>query len=240
MLPPRISRFPLAINGKEIYDIVYLGNIIKIDTYESQQLLDNYLFVFATTEGSVTYEGKESSYASVKIDLVRDIEISYFNKWLQEKKAKFHSYKGGSLVLNEFAEIMEEKDDFSRSYYVSLKDQVFYKDGKPFLKKNMRIFLYKETDTKQFDNLSRVQLAPEFRAQLEYDRYERMEDNHMEGYYYLEGLIKQLNKNVDDNALNELLQLAKNKLEESKKIKAKAHDEYIQKLWNCGYRFRDI
>ena len=171
-----IGTLPLGRNGREKYDIVYLGGLIP--NYSNSQIpnlfYNDYVFLFST---HLLYTSEDSNwYGHVDIDLLRHDYLSYFNYDLRER-GSFHVLTKEPLILNEFLEVRAEESEQGIQIIAHLKKQnILNKDHKVALSRDFHILLVKENRT-FIDNLPILELGPEFQAKLKHDKaLERLDE----------------------------------------------------------------
>lgn len=100
-------------------------SILKLDVFPPQgyRNLDGYSFVFNTFPKS--YKNERCSY--VRTEIVRDSRLLAMDKQIPNTE-KF-VFKGGTLRVNDFIEVIQEKTRFQTKYIAILKEQVSRTDG---------------------------------------------------------------------------------------------------------------
>ncbi|MFD2130399.1 hypothetical protein ACFSKI_03955 [Pseudogracilibacillus auburnensis] len=173
-----MSRFPLGINGREKYDVVYVGDVIPnyLNSNIPSLLSNDYVFLFSTMMLNLSEE--VHSYGHVYIDLVRHDQLSNFNYDLRAR-GNYHVLKKEPLILNDFLELVPEETEQGIQITAHLKKQnLINKDYKVVSIKDFRILLVRENNHITSDNFPTLELGPEFQATIEHEKTK-------ERYHYL-------------------------------------------------------
>lgn len=153
--------FPSVI-GTGKYSIVKLSVVPSYAYSDVPSILKEYAFVFETF-----YSNDKTKNGWTNVDIVPIDTLSIFNIHV-EGASKFN-YAGGNLVINEFIEIVEERDEYAKRYIAVLKNQI--SKNKQYVR-DIRILLCTDNNVgdKCLDNIPIVQLGPEFEAKVNYHK----------------------------------------------------------------------
>ncbi|MFJ5768899.1 hypothetical protein [Psychrobacillus sp. NPDC093180] len=231
---PRVTSISQIQSESRTYDIVYIRIDLNYASKKAKLLYDKYVFVFTTNRNS-------EDYGAVSIELEKDANLSSFYSDVQER-GTFHVNNNESMVINEFLELRIEEKDSTRHFVAYLKDQLFYKNHKPWYKQDIRVLLFSENGNMKdsFDNMSSLQLAPEFAAKIELDHYNDLKNYCRNGLRFIESIKIPVNDKHEKKILEQILQLAK---EEEKLMQKKYYlmlDEYLNRLKQCRHHFRNF
>ncbi|MEK4404012.1 hypothetical protein MKZ26_06130 [Sporosarcina sp. FSL K6-6792] len=230
-----ISRFPLSSNGHEVYDVVYVGEIIPqyMSNDISNILLNEYVFVFSTMlrgcKGS-------SFYGHVEIDFMRHELISSFNGRIRER-GSFHVLDKENLNINEFLEIVQEDTEYGKQIIANLRSQsISDSDGNVTYIRDFRVSLVKENNHNGFANLPKLELGPEFEAKLKWDLARKHLDYLDTGSSVLLGLVN-LNHSESEHSesINKVREIVEQEEELAKVEHKRAFNNYLSIRSNLMY-----
>jgi len=233
-----MGRFPLGSNGREKYDVVYIGEVIPhyLNSDNSNLLNNNYVFLFST----MLDQSEDSEwYGHVDIDLIRHDLLSNFNYELR-KRGRFHVLKKEPLILNDFLEVVPEETEHGIQITAHLKKQnILNKDYKVAMIRDFRVLLVRENNMSSYDNFPLLELGPEFQAEIDDKKANEHFYKLKNSLEVLKGLAYRNEKNskikdaieVVESALAQDIQKAENERERAFKryIDIKRSLKYIQK-----------
>ena len=225
---PDISRFPLGMNGCEVYDIVYLGDIIPgyINSPIPTVLHDKYVFLFST----MLRQDKESYwYGHVNIDFMKHELLSCFNEQIRERGNK-HILGDENLKLNDFLEIVHEETEHGKRIIAQLKNQKIIKNYKEVgYTRDFRILLVQENNSNNLDNIPILELGPEFSAKLDCDMAEERLNYLNTGSSVIDGRIYRNRRNPEDTkSIKKVQDILKKEIEDAKQEREQLFNNYLR------------
>lgn len=223
-----ISSFPLGMNGCEVYDIVYLGDIIPgyINSTIPRVLHDKYVFIFTT----MLKQDRESYwYGHVNIDFMKHELLSCFNGKIRERGNK-HVLGEQNLKLNDFLEIVHEETEHGKRIIAQLKNQNIIKNYKEVgYTRDFRILLVQENNPNNLDNIPILELGPEFSAKLYLDRAEERLNYLNTGSSVNDGLVYRNRRNSEDTeSIKKVQDILKKEIENAKQEREQLFNNYLR------------
>ncbi|UOE78290.1 hypothetical protein [Parageobacillus thermoglucosidasius] len=236
---PEISRLPFGQSPKDFYDIVYVGRaILDHNSDLAQKLQDYYVFLFTT---AFNQEVDSCTYGHVRIDLVKQEYLSYFNRDIM-KRARHHVYTGGTLEINPFLSIVEEEDKHSKQIIAHLKKQKIlknYHENEVKYIRDFKVLLIRDNGKNEYNNLPVLELGPEFQARLDYDWADERKKYLQDGLFVLTSLSNDYEGKPEQSTIKETISLLKRKIDEASRKKKEAFEHYLQiRAQNSYYRKR--
>lgn len=239
-----MSRFPLGINGREKYDVVYVGEVIPnyINSNIPSLFSDDYVFLFSTMMLNLSEEAH--SYGHVNIDLVRHDQLSNFNYDLRER-GNYHVLKREQLILNDFLEVVPEETERGIQITAHLKKQnMLTKDYKVASTRNFRVLLVRENNHKAYDNFPILELGPEFQATIEHEKANERFHDLRSCSQVLSGITYRNKRNSKVKDASEVIGAALDEdIEKAKNERERAFNRYIDirnRLEYIHKRFPDV
>lgn len=234
-----ISRFPLGGNGSEVYDIVYLGEVILsyANSNISKLLLDEYVFLFST----MLRQSKDSSwYGHVEIDFIKHELLSCFNETIRNR-GSYHVLNEDTLKINDFLEIIQEKTDHGKQIIAHLKKQNILENHKVRYTRDFKILLVKENNHNGFDNLPVLELGPEFQAKLDWDLAKERLHYLYTGSRVLEGLVY-WNRSASEHteSIKKIQEILEQEIERAEMEREKAFNNYIRMRHDLLYIHKSL
>ncbi|WP_271814149.1 hypothetical protein [Clostridium beijerinckii] len=232
---PDISIFPLGMNGYEVYDIVYLGDLIPgySNSPIPKVLHDEYVFIFTTL-----LNGKKESchYGNVKIDFMKHELLSCFNSQIREK-GNIHVLGKENLQINDFLEIVNEKTEHGRRIIAQLKNQKIIKNHTEVAyTRDFRVLLVQENNQDSLDNIPVLELGPEFRSKLDWDRAKEQVNELNTASGVLAGLSYRNRRNPEDTeSIKKVQYVLKKEIEEAKQKSEELFDNHLRIKKNLLY-----
>ncbi|WP_439875420.1 hypothetical protein ACSLGG_06695 [Bacillus mycoides] len=234
-----MSRFPLGRNGREVYDVVYLGGAVPnyVKSNIPRLLFDEYVFLFTT----MLRQNKDSSwYGHVEIDFMKHELLSCFNQTIRDR-GNYHILSDSTLKINDFLEIVQEENDQGKQIIAHLKKQNILKDYEIKYTRDFKIILVKENNHNGFDNLPVLELGPEFQAKLDWDLAEERRDYLYTGSRAISGLSYR-NKNDLGNAevINKVEEILERDIKKAEEERNRAFDNYLSMKHDLLYVHKSI
>ncbi|WP_340400437.1 hypothetical protein [Paenibacillus sp. FSL H8-0079] len=155
--------------------------ILKLDVFpwSGYRELENYSFVFSIFPGK---EDDEKCY--VKIEIVHDSDLVAMNEGVIQ--ADKFIFKEGSLVINDFIEVVQEKTRFHTQYVAILRNQLkFINDNKYVGTRNVLLFTNNLDGEGLIDGYSAF-YANEFESSVNWQKAQFDHQLFIKVYRYLE------------------------------------------------------
>lgn len=235
---PDISCFPLGTNGCEVYDIVYVGDIVPnyINSSIPKVLCDEYVFLFTTM---LNTNRESCSYGHVHIDFVKHELLSCFNYRIRER-GNIHVLGKENLILNDFLEIVHEETDHGKHIIAHLKNQNIIKNHHEIdYKRDFRILLFQENNLNSYDNIPVLELGPEFNAKLDCDRADEHLDNLRTGSLLIRGLSYRNEKNNEvTESIKKVQDILEKEIKEAEQKQERLFDNYLRIIKSLLYVYK--
>lgn len=222
-----IDIFPIGIQGGEVYDIVYLGDIIPnyINSPIPKILTSEYVFLFTTMLNC----NKDSYYyGHVTIHLLKHESLSYFNNEIRQR-GNMHVMGRENLKINDFLEIVQEETEQGKQIIAKLKNQNIIRNYKEIVcKKNFRILLVRENSKNFIDNIPLLEFGPEFSLKLECDRADERVDELTNTEMILSALIHRNNIKLEDSKTKNIKDMLEKEIEDARKKRDELFDKELR------------
>lgn len=213
--------FPSSISSAK-YSIVKISAIPSYCYSEIPRILSDYAFIFETF-----YSKDTNVNGFTNIDIVPINTLTLYNTHV-EAASKFE-YKGGNLIINEFAEITEENSSYGKQYVAVLKNQVS-KDKKYVSDKNILLCEDNGDGEKRLDNIPLVQLGPEFESKIEYYNEKERLNNIRDIKVHLLGLQQHFKNEEEKTVIEQFSKLVEKQMSLQKDKENKSFDNYLNIL----------
>lgn len=213
--------FPSSISSAK-YSIVKISAIPSYCYSEIPRILSDYAFIFETF-----YSKDTNVNGFTNIDIVPINTLNLYNTHV-EAASKFE-YKGGNLIINEFAEITEENSSYGKQYVAVLKNQVS-KDKKYVSDKNILLCEDNGDGEKRLDNIPLVQLGPEFESKIEYYNEKERLNNIRDIKVHLLGLQHHFKNEEEKTVIEQFSKLVEKQMSLQKDKENKSFDNYLNIL----------
>jgi len=224
------------MNGKEKYDVVYIGNVVPnfCDSNIPILLKKDYVFLFTT----MLNQDKDSyGYGHVNIDLVRCDYLLHFDPRLRDC-GNFHVLENEPLRINDFLEVIPKKTENGIQIIAHLKKQkIMGKDHRTVeMISDFSVLLLRENNGYHYDNYPPLELGPEFQADINSAEAERRYYNLQDTSLTLKVIGHYNKENLELISAIEVVQAALNKdIADAELIKEQEFNRHLDCKSNLWY-----
>lgn len=199
--------FPSGISGGHEYNLVKFNAIPNYVGLPSD--FHEYVFVFAT----YTFNSEDKEYGRTHVEIVNINSLPCFNPHVRE--ANQFIYEGGTLVINDFVEIIEAKNEYETKYIAVLKNQPLKIDGEYRQTQDINELLCTNNSNgiKHIKRVSPAEFSPRFQHII--DRQKKYDENMFLGNVILK--VSSLKHKINNPDL-ECIEKVINYLEEYRQI----------------------